>query len=677
MKANHIVAACALALVLVCTGWALDRIAASQLGFVPAAQKQFSSPVQFTSFQIKRVSDNVTVFTGGAPIRQVTSQLIGGATVWIGDFTGFTTPGRYKIVAGTMESYPFTIGTHIYDEPTRAAQRMFYYQRAFTAITMPYAEGPWVHPTDAHLAPSGVVKGWHDAGDYAVYMPTMAQSIFWMLEAWSDFRPLEDNTNIPESGNGVPDLLDEIRWGLEWVRSMQDPNGGFWGVACPGCSNSYYYGTSFPHTISAYCKAIPPTVQNTAKAVAVLAYASKVFAPYDQVFASACLSSAQAGWNWMTANPNATNDAGPCGAYAQGSDQSLLRTNRMWAAAGMLYATGNATYESAFQANYVPIEWISSYSKTEAFAASLYLRVASGANQATKNAIRQRIFEMADANRNDANAHPFQFATYYYWGCNSNAMHRSGQFSWRAYLLERTRVADRNQALANLDYLFGRNYYTIVYVSGMPGVSNPRRKGFHHWMKALNANPWHYPGALAGGPNESPDGNDVSYPNAQPFPVFGYWGDPANPRTSATPVEGRFTDNDSWSTNEIDIAWNAALVYNLYAARWFAHGESASTVATEPPLPASVHLYQNYPNPFNPTTTIRYALSNDSHVQLKVYDVYGQEVAVLVEAFRRAGEHEVTFHSLNSSAMPIGSGTYFYRITADGLTVTRKMLLLR
>ncbi|MBI1806983.1 MAG: glycoside hydrolase family 9 protein [Ignavibacteria bacterium] len=175
----------------------MDKIAASQIGYSPTMTKQFSSPVQFSSFEIRRLSDDTTVFTGGAPLRQVTSSLIGGGTVWIGDFTALTTPGQYKIVAGTMESYPFTIATNIFDQPVRAVQRFFYYQRAFTAIVMPYAEGPWVHPTDVDKAPAGVVKGWHDAGDYAVYMPTMTQAIFWLLETWSDFRPLDDNTNIP------------------------------------------------------------------------------------------------------------------------------------------------------------------------------------------------------------------------------------------------------------------------------------------------------------------------------------------------------------------------------------------------------------------------------------------------------------------------------------------------
>ena len=673
MRTYPLVAAFILAQLLTHAAPVMDKIAASQIGYAPAMKKQFSSPVQFTSFEIKRVSDNATVFTGGAPIRQVTSSLIGGATVWIGDFTALTTPGRYKIVAGTMESHPFNIGTNIFDQPVRAAQWRSYNQRAFTAITMPSAEGPWVHPTDIDKAPTGVVKGWHDAGDYAVYMPTMAQAIFWLLETWSDFGPLDDNTNIPESGNGIPDLLDETRWGLEWVRSMQDANGGFWGSACPGCNNIYYYGTSFPHTISPYCKSIPPTVQNTAKAIAVLAYASTVYAPYDAGFANSCRSAAQAGWTWMVNNPTATNDAGPCGAYQQGSDSTLLKTNRMWAAATMVYATGNPLYETAFQNNFEPIGWISSYSKSEAFAGSLYLRAPAGANQTTKNSIKQQIFQMADGVRSDATAHPFQFATHYYWGCNSNAMHRSGQFSWRAYGLDTTRVADRDQALANLDYIFGRNFENQCYVSGIVDVSKPRVRGFHQWMKALNATPWHFPGALGGGPNEYPDMNDISYPNAQPYPVWGYWGDPANPRTSSTPVDGRFTDNDSWSTNEIVISWNAALLYNLYAAKKFARGGSVNGISPDPAtMPMSYQLLQNYPNPFNPTTDIRYQISEVSHVTLKVFDLLGKKIATLVNEELKAGSYVTTF-----DATALSSGVYLYRLQAGSYSETKKMILLR
>jgi endoglucanase len=663
----------------------MEFIGATQLGFIPNGRKQFSSPVQFTSFEVKRVSDNATVFTGGAPIRTVNDQqgVLNGATVWIGDFSNVTTPGRYKIVVGTQQSYPFDIRQDIYDQALRAAQRFFYYQRAFTAIEQQYAEGPWVRQTDASKAPPGVVKGWHDAGDLTVYNATMTQTIFWLLEAWSDFRPTDDNTNIPESGNNVPDLLDEARWGLEWLLSMQETAGGVWcNATAANGTNSYQYGRTFPHTVDPYIKTVPPTVQATAKAVAVLGYAAGVYRQFDLAFANRCLDAARRGWTWMTTNPTATNDGCSCpgpmyNVYAQGVDATLLKTNRMWAAAGLLYATGEAQYETAFQANFEQIGWISSYSKSEGFASSLYLKVPAGANQATKNAIRQRIFQMADDVRTNAEAHPFNVATFYYWGCNSNALHRTGQFSLSAYLADSTRTADRDQALTNLEYIFGRNYRNQCYVSGIDGVSKPRLRGFHHWMKALNATPWHFPGALAGGPNQSPDGNDISYPNAQPFPVWGYFGDPMNPRTGSVPVDGRFTDNDSWSTNEITINWNAALVYNLYAARAIARGRFGTSAGSKSELPQQFLLKQNYPNPFNPHTTIEFTVPFGSDVRITLYDIVGREIRTIVNGRFAQGTHTAEWDGTDSAGNQLSSGIYLYQLKAGSVVLTNKMQLLR
>ncbi|MBI5472052.1 MAG: glycoside hydrolase family 9 protein [Ignavibacteriae bacterium] len=658
-----------------------DKISASQLGFLPNSKKQFSSPVQFSSFSIMKISDNSVAYAGGTPVRSVSSQLIGGNTVWIGDFSSLTTPGRYKIVAAGKESYPFDIRSDVFDQAARAAQRFFYFQRAFTAIENPYAEGPWVHASDASKAPAGVVRGWHDAGDLTVYNATMTQAIFWLLEAWSDFKPLADNTNIPESGNGIPDLLDETRWGLEWILSMQEPNGGIWACATAGNgTNIYPYGTTFPHTVAPYVKTVPPSTQVTAKGVAVLGYAAGVFRSYDAAFANRCLDAARRGWAWIAANPNQTYDGQPWGTgttfnmYAQGADQALLKTNKMWAAAGLLYATGEAQFEAAFQSHYEPIGYISSYSKSEAFAASLYLRIPIGANASTQNSIKQRIFQMADAVRTDASSHPYQFATYYYWGCNSNALHRTGQFSWRAYTLDSTRLADRDQGLANLDYLFGRNYLNQVYVSGINGVSKPRQRGFHMWMKALNASTWHFPGALAGGPNQAPDGNDISYPGNQPFPTWGYWGDPANPRSGNTPIDGRFTDNDSWCSNEVVVSWNAALVYNLYAAK-FVSGSGTPTSAGETESPVEYTLKQNYPNPFNPSTTIEFVLTKSAHVNLTIFNILGQKVRTLVDREMINGTHPVHWDGKDDNQIQLPSGMYVYRMKAGDFTFTHKMVL--
>ena len=100
-------------------------------------------------------------------------------------------------------------------------------------------------------------------------------------------------------------------------------------------------------------------------------------------------------------------------------------------------------------------------------------------------------------------------------------------------------------------------------------MTQGRRRAFHHWLATLNATPYLFPGMVAGGPSETPRPDDGSRPRARPRAVWGYWGDPAMPRDSATPIDGRYTDNDSWSTNEIDIGWQAVTLYNLYFGQWF------------------------------------------------------------------------------------------------------------
>ncbi len=105
---------------------------------------------------------------------------------------------------------------------------------------------------------------------------------------------------------------------------------------------------------------------------------------------------------------------------------------------------------------------------------------------------------------------------------------------------------------------------------------------------------------------------------------------------------------------------------------WFVIGSRVSEVKHVPEIPTSDGLMQNYPNPFNPSTTIRYQLNAAGHVTLKVYDVLGREVAMLVDERQSAGTHTVTF-----DASELASGVYFYRVSANGFTETKKMILTK
>lgn len=91
-----------------------------------------------------------------------------------------------------------------------------------------------------------------------------------------------------------------------------------------------------------------------------------------------------------------------------------------------------------------------------------------------------------------------------------------------------------------------------------------------------------------------------------------------------------------------------------------------------PGTPNNYELAQNYPNPFNPSTLIRYAIPEAGLVTLKVYNLLGEQVALLVDGFRNAGSYEVQF---NASELP--SGIYLYSITTNNFTSTKKMMLMK
>ncbi len=94
-------------------------------------------------------------------------------------------------------------------------------------------------------------------------------------------------------------------------------------------------------------------------------------------------------------------------------------------------------------------------------------------------------------------------------------------------------------------------------------------------------------------------------------------------------------------------------------------------------IPKSYALHQNYPNPFNPATQIAFSLPFGSDVRLDIFNIMGQNVTTLVDGYRPAGTHTVTWDGKNGDGEPVASGVYFYRIEASDFSEIRKMLLLK
>ncbi len=97
-----------------------------------------------------------------------------------------------------------------------------------------------------------------------------------------------------------------------------------------------------------------------------------------------------------------------------------------------------------------------------------------------------------------------------------------------------------------------------------------------------------------------------------------------------------------------------------------------TNVESQQSVPTQFTLYQNYPNPFNPTTVISYQLPVSSNVSIKVYDLLGREVAVLVDEYKSAGRYKVEFN-----AFSLASGVYYYQLKSGSFINSKKMILMR
>ncbi|MBD3374052.1 T9SS type A sorting domain-containing protein [candidate division KSB1 bacterium] len=88
-------------------------------------------------------------------------------------------------------------------------------------------------------------------------------------------------------------------------------------------------------------------------------------------------------------------------------------------------------------------------------------------------------------------------------------------------------------------------------------------------------------------------------------------------------------------------------------------------------------LQQNYPNPFNPVTTISYYLARDTDVELAIYNMAGQNIITLLNGRQNAGAHQLQWQGIDRYGHQVGSGVYFYRLTAGEFIETKKMVLVR
>ena len=265
-----------------------------------------SSPA--TTFEIRRSSDGGVVFHGKLAPPQADSNT--GDQVQAADFSALRQTGSFYLeVPGVGRSWDFTVGNNVFQHTYYMAMRAFYGQRCGTAVDMGpefpgYAHAAChqhgeFHPSSGVSGPRDNIGGWHDAGDYGRYMVNSGISTGTLLWAWEIYgRKLRNiSLQIPESGNGTPDILNEARWNLKWMLKMQDDDGGAWHKQ----TSEHFSGfvapedDTLPSEVIGTGSAPYKSTCATADLAAVGAIAARVYQPYDAKFASRSLDAARQG----------------------------------------------------------------------------------------------------------------------------------------------------------------------------------------------------------------------------------------------------------------------------------------------------------------------------------------------------------------------------------------------
>jgi endoglucanase len=554
-----------------------ERIRLNQVGFYPTAPKRAvvvdatrvdATRVESTTgtFRIRSQRSRRVVFSGrlGAPRVNPLS----GKTLRTADFSALRTPGTYVLeLADGGTSHPFRIAPDVHRGVAQAALKGFYYQRASTPL-LPIHAGRWhrpaghpdtlilVHPSAASAGrPAGTrlsaPGGWYDAGDYNKYIVNSGITMGTVLALLEEFPAYAQRfeVGIPESGNALPDVLDELCWNLRWMRTMQDPaDGGVYHKL----TNARFDGMVMPHAATAPRYVVQKSITATLDFAAVLAGASRVLRQYPAAgpgLADSCRRAAEAAWRWAQQHPDqfyrqqALNDAFEPAVVTGGYEDRDARDEWFWAAAELYATTRDAGYLPALKAYAAGPAGVPSWAQVRTMGLATLARL--GADAPAELNARPRLLALTDSLLAGAEGQAFQTvmgqtAADYTWGSSAVAANQ-GVLLMRAYRLTGQRRY-RDGALTNLDYLLGRNAtgYSFVTGYGTRTVQHP-----HHRPSVADGIAEPVPGLLSGGPNANAPRQDRC---------------PGYPDTNA--ADEVFVDADcSYASNEIAINWNAPLVY--------------------------------------------------------------------------------------------------------------------
>lgn len=533
----------------------MSQIRVNQIGYLPLSSK--TATLDFCPSGLvlaRRTEGGEAAWRGNAaPARWDDAA---GETVYPLNFTSLCAEGSYFLEADGVRSAMFSIGQNVYDALFSALQKALYFQRCGTALPIANA-GVYSHPA-CHERPAqlwenrkinlDVSGGWHDAGDYGRYVVPGCVAVSHLLTAYELFPAAPWRAlNLPETGNGVPDALNECRYELEWLLKMQTADGGVYHKATTRLHADFV----MPQSDDGQLFVFPVSSTATADFAAVMAQASRIYRRYDDAFSMRMLLAAQRAYAWLRKNPRALPAHNPQGCNTGEYDDECDADERCWAAEEMYKTSGEASYHQDFLATLASdFDALGeSWSDVGMLATIGYLvrnpRILDpNAARRLTASVKERLKE--DVFLSLASPHGVAFAPKdYIWGSNMQVALRGALMALFAPLADDRDLTTRC-AWNQLHYLLGNNAMDTGYVTGFGKKAYARP---HLRTAEADGVEAPMPGWLSGGPNGTP-------------------ADPTAIQTLGphTPPMKCYVDHPAcYSLNEVTIYWNSSAVLMLAA----------------------------------------------------------------------------------------------------------------
>lgn len=478
-------------------------------------------------------SDTIRIWNNGA------IDFTSGDKGWWFDFSKVTEEGDYYLFDKEKKvgSYKFRIADNVYKDIVKAVTRVFYYQRLNDPKEKPYAEDPWFDSA-AFMGPGqdseayyqfdkenpylakDLSGGWMDAGDYNKYVTFARGPIHMLLTSFEQNQKcFTDDFNIPESGNSIPDILDEVKYELEWIKKMQQDDGGV--LIKVG---NIDYNSVTPPSADKRLRYYGPKCSSASIATAgMFAHAALVFNQFEnlETYSKDLKQRALKAWDWFQNNPK--SDTCDNQEIKSGdADVNLYSQDEMEVVSAIyLFAlTGDKKYNKIVKERFnITAPFYDTY-RYFYFAhigdALFYYTTLNNADPDTKHQIllhRKRQCEGLDIYQfqpQDDLYMAYMPKPLYNWGSNNARAALGGaNYDFITYNISEDKSRFLNRSLGILHYFHGVNPMGIVYMSNMYdlGAEYCSDEVYHDWFRdgsPLDKTP--PPGYIPGGPNTRYDG---------------------------------------------------------------------------------------------------------------------------------------------------------------------------